>query len=316
MKPLISVIVPIYKVELYVKRCIDSIINQTYNNLEIILVDDGSPDNSGKICDEYAEKDSRIAVIHKTNGGLGFARNSGIEIFSGKYVMFVDADDYLRLDCVDELYNRLTADQSDIAVGNYIKVFEDGRTKAGFTKCPKDCVLSRSCVLASYSPHLIYVTAWGKLFKRDIIKKISYPALTCGEDTWVFSSIIQQCNSISFVNKELYHYYQRSDSIVHSRSERKTYDSIYADLRLIGYLVKEGYAQNASAMFTSCVDRAILLSRRDQRIGLFCHYFNRKTRYLLLKETDYKTKIKWIGLFIPYFSHLWDIYAKIKTSLF
>lgn len=315
MNPLISIIVPIYKVEAYLRRCIDSILSQTYKNLEIILVDDGSPDSCGTICDEYAEKDQRVIVIHKKNAGVGFARNSGIEVFTGHYVMFVDSDDYLSLECVEVLYRRLVADKSDIAVGNYVKIFDNGEIKEGYTKYPKDFVVSTNQILASYQPHLIYVTPWGKLYKRDIIKKISYPQLRCGEDTWVFEDIISQCGLISFINKPLYYYYQRSDSIVHSKDERKIYDSINADLRLSSFLVRKKLEKNASLLFASCIDRALLLDGVSKRTILFKVHFNSRTRKLLLKEVDFKTKIKWIALCIPYANRIRDIYIKLKKHV-
>lgn len=315
MNPIISVIVPIYKVEQYIRRCINSIISQTYRNLEIILVDDGSPDNCGKICDEYAEKDNRIIVIHKQNGGLGRARNTGIEIFKGQYVMFVDADDYLSLDCVEVLYTRITEDNCEIAVGNYIKIFDNDVTKAGFCRCPEGRVMSRADVLSSYKPHLIYVTAWGKLYRHDIIKNISYPTLRCGEDTWVFGDIIKQCNRISFVNRTLYFYYQRLDSIVHSPDEGRQVDSINADLQLSSYLVQEGCCENASILYASCIDRALSLDKVEKRIGLFKQHFDRKTREKLLSKTDFETKLKWLGLFIPFSDRIRKVMISAKRHL-
>lgn len=119
---LVSVIVPVYKVEKYLHRCIDSIINQTYKNLEIILVDDGSPDNCGKICDEYAEKDNRIKVIHKSNGGLSSARNAGLDVANGDYVYFVDSDDYIDTKLVEDNLNLAIEHDADMVCFNYFEV--------------------------------------------------------------------------------------------------------------------------------------------------------------------------------------------------
>ena len=115
MSELVSIIVPVYKVEQYLSRCVDSILQQSYSNLEIILVDDGSPDSCGMICDEYQKKDSRVQVIHKSNGGLSDARNYGIEAAQGKYLAFVDSDDWLDFDMIDILYRVLTSQGADIA---------------------------------------------------------------------------------------------------------------------------------------------------------------------------------------------------------
>ena len=124
MEPLISIIVPVYRVEQYLPKCLDSIMTQTYRNLEIILVDDGSPDRCGEICEAYVRKDNRILVVHQENAGLSAARNIGLEIFHGEYLMFVDSDDYLHQDAIRILYERMIADESDIAVGNAVCVDE------------------------------------------------------------------------------------------------------------------------------------------------------------------------------------------------
>ena len=120
--PLISVIVPVYKVEKYLNQCIESVLAQTYQNLEIILVDDGSPDRSGEICEEYAKKDTRIRVLHKSNGGLSTARNTGLQIISGAYIAFLDSDDYLAPDMYETLYRELIENDADIAVCGFVKI--------------------------------------------------------------------------------------------------------------------------------------------------------------------------------------------------
>ena len=125
-EPLISVIVPIYNVEQYLENCINSILNQTYRNLEVILVDDGSPDNCGKICDRYSDKDPRIKVIHKLNGGLSDARNKGIDTAEGEYLTFVDSDDTILPEMIDKLYQRIVIDQSDLAFCGYQQVNQKG----------------------------------------------------------------------------------------------------------------------------------------------------------------------------------------------
>ena len=117
MEDLITVIVPVYKVEKYIRKCIESIINQTYKNIEIILVDDGSPDDCGKICDEYAKKDNRIKAIHKENGGLSDARNKALDLTNGKYVIFVDSDDYIEKNAIEYLYQLMQKYNTDIAIG-------------------------------------------------------------------------------------------------------------------------------------------------------------------------------------------------------
>ena len=123
---LISVIIPVYKVEKYIERCITSVKKQSYFNIEIILVDDGSPDNCGIICDKYAETDSRIKVIHKKNGGLSDARNAGLDIATGQYICFIDSDDYIEKDTLKDMYNNIVMTRADITICNYYTVDSEG----------------------------------------------------------------------------------------------------------------------------------------------------------------------------------------------
>lgn len=123
---LLSVVVPVYKVEPYLDRCVESIVNQTYSNLEIILVDDGSPDRCPQMCDEWAKRDGRIKVVHKQNAGLGMARNTGIENAAGEYICFFDSDDYVALDTIEKAYRLAAAEKSDIVLFGYYNVNQDG----------------------------------------------------------------------------------------------------------------------------------------------------------------------------------------------
>ncbi len=129
--PLISIIVPVYKVEMYIKKCINSIINQTYKNIEIILVDDGSPDNCGKICDDYSKTDKRIIVVHKDNGGLSDARNRGLIAASGQFITFVDSDDYIELNYIETHYNNLINNNADISIAGHNVIYNSSLIGGG-----------------------------------------------------------------------------------------------------------------------------------------------------------------------------------------
>ena len=141
--PKISVIVPVYKVEKYLNKCVDSIVNQTFTDIEIILVDDGSPDNSGKMCDDWSQKDRRIRVIHKENGGLSDARNRGIQESSGEYIIFIDSDDFIEPKMLEVLYNLATDHDADVAISGLCDCYKSGK----FPRCTqtdiKACSLSR-----------------------------------------------------------------------------------------------------------------------------------------------------------------------------
>ena len=165
---LISVIVPVYNVEKYLDKCIQSIVDQTYTNLEIILVDDGSPDNSGAICDEWAEKDNRIKVIHKANGGLSDARNAGLDIATGEYIAFVDSDDYIELDFYDKLYNVIKATNCDISICNLRKVYENNNVSVNNCDTFEITEYSTTEAMSALIDDKIRQVVWNKLYKADI----------------------------------------------------------------------------------------------------------------------------------------------------
>ena len=210
---LVSIIVPIYKVEQYLRRCLDSIINQTYTNLEIILVDDGSPDNCPQICDEYAAKDKRIVVIHKENGGLSDARNVGLDISKGEYISFVDSDDWVSLDYINELYSSLIKVHADIAIINH-KHVTDILINENERKHPLKIFLKQQAlfklIVKQYQP---FVTSWGKLYRKELFKNIRFPVGKCHEDEFTSHLLINAASKVVYLNRILYFYYQRPNSI-------------------------------------------------------------------------------------------------------
>lgn len=228
----VSIIVPIYNVEKYIHKCINSLINQTYKNLEIILVDDGSPDNCGYICDEYARRDSRIKVIHKKNGGLSNARNKGVEIATGDYVMYLDSDDYLELTACEELNNIIQKTQADIVCFNLKKVNEDGKTiitsgiyNQGNTKELKEMTYQEAMIDNLYRRNIRY-EAGSKIYKREIVEKVQFPEGMLAEDFATFYKFLYKANKIIFYSRCLYNYVQRNGSIMKEKSD-KLYNDIY-----------------------------------------------------------------------------------------
>lgn len=181
MEDLISVIVPVYNVEKYLSRCINSILKQTYRSIEIILVDDGSKDQSGNICDTYARNAGNIRVIHKENAGLGFARNSGLDISSGKYIVFVDSDDYLEEDMISNLYSSLVSNGADACIGGFKRVFSDKvevhknefSGRVFHEKEILEYILPRMLGKLPDGSDYLEMSVWKVLFSADIIKKYS-----------------------------------------------------------------------------------------------------------------------------------------------
>ncbi|MCQ2570883.1 MAG: glycosyltransferase [Candidatus Saccharibacteria bacterium] len=220
---LISIIVPVYRVEKYLFRCVDSLVKQTYSNLEIILVDDGSPDNSGKLCDDYAKKDNRVKVVHKKNGGLSSARNAGIDVMAGQYVLFVDSDDYIAPETVEHLYEDITKTGADISICDFIPFTDKKQSKNSYPKT--QFILSGEEKFAYIAPSEHYSTygvvstvQWNKLFKAEIFAKLRYEDGRINEDEFIVAEEFNLANKISYNLKPLYYYYQREDSIIHSFS--------------------------------------------------------------------------------------------------
>ena len=219
---LISVIVPVYKVENFLKRCVDSIINQTYRNLEIILVDDGSPDNCGRICDEYQKRDSRVRVIHKDNGGLSDARNAGIEIATGQFLGFVDSDDYIAPDMYEHLYSILVNNNADISVCSASIVQEGGRPE--YTDDEKILVFHGQGILYS----LVYEKKFtvNKLYKRQVFDGVEFPVGMLYEDLATTYRLMEQANTIVVSFAKKYAYVQRNGSIMNQTAFKMKTDKI------------------------------------------------------------------------------------------
>lgn len=249
---LVSIIVPIYNIEQYLERCIESIINQVYKELEIVLVNDGSTDNSGAICDRYAVKDSRIRVIHKKNGGLVSARKAGLEIATGQYIGFVDGDDYINEDMYQELVKNIKATDADFVHSGYIN-------KSGNCLYPENAIFDlehgdviesflRDYILDHTSELRIIPCIWSKLFKAELIKssyKFVPDTQSIGEDWISLLECIFQSKKISLLNFAAYHYTIRQGSLCHLNDindflwQAGYYKALEATLKKYGYYEKE-----------------------------------------------------------------------------
>lgn len=236
--PLISVIVPVYKVEQYLHKCVDSILDQTFGDFELILVDDGSPDNCGKICDEYAEKDDRIIVIHKENGGLSDARNVAIDRAKGKYLTFIDSDDFVSKNHIESLLSALTATNSDMAIAN-ITSFTDQKMDEKFYQPTTERMLfeGEGVFNTIYQP-----CACAKLYKKFIFESIRYPLGKLYEDAFVYHDVLSIINRIVLTGQNTYFYFLRSDSIMH---------------------------QEYKLAFTDIIDAIELRSKKLEELGLY-----------------------------------------------
>lgn len=231
MNPKISIIVPVYNVEPYLHKCIDSILNQTFKDFELILVDDGSPDNCGNICNVYAKKDSRIVVIHTENRGVSNARNKGIEIARGDFIGFVDSDDYLESNMYKELYQSCIDNDSDISIIGFTGV--NDYEKVLFKYIPNKECYRLSNILKTANP-------FNKLYRKSLFldEKIRFKLNRYYEDLNLIPKLIIKANKISYVSKCTYNYLQREGSTTHSKDE-KILDNIWAYVDIKEYLQEE-----------------------------------------------------------------------------
>lgn len=243
-QPLISIVIPVYNVEEYLVRCLESVIKQTYTNLEIIVVDDGSTDNSGRICDEYKEKDERIKVIHKLNGGLSDARNFGINVTRGEYIAFIDSDDWVSLDYINCLYSIIEKDDYDIAICDFIR--RKGKDKVNKRSREKLEIYCNKEAIRELLYQRISSSAWAKLFKRDLWKDIQFEVGKLYEDVIPIYLIFQQSKKIIKTNQCSYYYFYREGSIVTQKFSINKMDYVDNCKKLFGY-VKTAYPEYENA---------------------------------------------------------------------
>lgn len=226
---LISIVLPIYNVEKYLERCITSVVNQTYRNLEIILVDDGSPDRCPEICDAWAKRDSRIRVVHKKNAGLGMARNTGIDHASGKYICFFDSDDYIALNTIELAYRQLQKQQAQIVCFGHHDVDASGKVIRTFIPaCPKNVFFGRE-VQEEFLPNLLFQTtrtkeawnlnasAWMAMFSMDLIQKTGWRFVSerkiISEDIYSLLVLFEHINRLAILDEALYYYCENASSL-------------------------------------------------------------------------------------------------------
>ena len=259
MQPLISVIIPVYNVEEYIDRCVNTVMKHTYKNLEIILVDDGSTYSSAQKCDLFKEKDDRIKVIHKTNGGLSDARNKGMDICSGEYVTFIDSDDWINDKYIELLYNSIVKYKSDISISDMID--SDGKyyyKDYNLYGIKEKTYTPEQALYVILTQKEFNTSADGKLFKYDLINKYRFKYGILYEDFDLIYKIIDNASKISFVDDAKYYYYQRKGSIAHSKMDKKHYIIINISNDIMKFIEKK-YPDLAEAALSRYVFSNLLL---------------------------------------------------------
>lgn len=321
---IVSVIVPVYKVEKYLSKCIDSILNQTYSNLEIILVDDESPDHCGAICDEYAKKDSRIKVIHKENGGLSDARNAGIDVASGEYLMFVDSDDWIDCNAIEVLYQRMRQDCSDMAVGSVIctdeadNLIKDSGSQWQLSDATYD--------LEKFSNEIIlhFPMACSKLYRTEFFKEIRFPVGKVHEDEFVVHRLAGRCKTISTVSNIVYFYRQREGSIMSEQNYLKRLDAIEAWIDRIIFYSEQSLISAMQKTFLhimivmpNIVSHINLKNKENQKYVKKLYSDIKKLYYMKLKSlASFSVRLRFtiFSLSPNLYIKIISIYAKLRNS--
>lgn len=228
---MISIIIPVYNVEVYLKQCLESVVNQSYRDIEILLIDDGSTDKSRVICEEYAQKDSRIHVYYKQHEGPAEVRNFGLKKAKGDYIGFVDSDDYIDLNMYQSLYELCKKYDADISIINYAAFTDEVIRHQNITN--KESIFDREEILKLYieenSEYMITPAIWSKLFKKEIVSDLEFPkGKVCAEDFWFVTQAFIRAGRIAYLDKELYYYRQRPGSIMTNTElmEKRTMDEI------------------------------------------------------------------------------------------
>ena len=325
---MISVIIPIYKVEKYLQKCIDSILAQTHTDLEIILIDDGSPDKCGQICDEYALKDNRIKVIHKENGGLSEARNAGLDVATGDYIGFVDGDDYIAVNMFEKLYECIINDNTDMVICNFTYVDEFGNpiNKLNDHSPLKNEKITGSQVYKKFLENKgwYYVTAVNKLYKKELWCNLRFPYGKQHEDEFVAHKVVGLCESISCTDEQLYYYVQRSESITNIKYNIKRLDATEALIDRIKYFLARGFVAIAEKTFYHAI---YLIREAYEQLDLKNHenkkrFYGLKNQFSILcckmifKKISSKSKIHFLifGLSTRLYNTVIKQHAKNKQN--
>lgn len=249
---LVSIIIPIYNVERYLDRCIASVANQTYQDIQIILVDDGSTDSSPAICDSWAHKDTRITVVHQVNGGVSAARNRGLDVATGEYILWVDSDDYIAPETIGIMMCTAAQTDVDMVICDFKKGTDDHYVfkTASTIACEQiDKVSALNRIYADSHSALRYAAPWAKLAKRGIYHDIRYPDGKIFEDIYTTHKLICRCERIAVLDIPLFYYFQRPDSIMNATFSMKKLDYLQALVERIAFFKECSFDELESIAF-------------------------------------------------------------------
>lgn len=279
MKGTVSVVVPVYNVEKYLKRCIDSIVNQTYKFLDIILVDDGSRDDSGAICEEYKERFNNIRVIHQENQGLSSARNIGLTMARGEYITFIDSDDWIASDMIQKMLHLIKENDAEIAVTGFYQAYEGGQLVKSTSKTEVQVYSNQEALECFLFNEYLTPCVCGKLWQRDIWEGIECPVGRLFEDQYTTYKLLDKAGKVVFSPVPQYYYYKREDSIGHAPFNKKTYE-LYDGIQEEYYAITKKYPQIENNLMVARITWEIVFINMMLRSDLKDDELISKTRKL------------------------------------
>lgn len=294
MTPYLSIIVPVYNVEAYIDKCIKSILNQTFEDFELILVDDGSPDNCGKICDTYASLDQRIKVIHQNNSGLSSARNTGLKYSTGKYIAFCDSDDYIDARMYEILIDAQKKYDADIVKCGCNRFIQNKITSTkNFDEFQVIKTTKKNPFLLSlYYSNTLYIVVWNAIYRSNIVKNITFPEGFINEDQYASGMYLFQAKTLVTVDKPLYFYRQNFDGLSKKEAPmKKPLDALVTLSMLHEELLKRGLPSND--YFLRKIKKSIAVHvYKTARQGYFILYMDKSLYEFLLKHLDIRRKLR------------------------
>lgn len=293
---LISIIIPVYNVERYLEKCLYNILRQTYTNLEIILVDDGSTDSSSKLCDSYLNIDSRVKVIHKKNGGLSDARNVGIECSNGEYIIFVDSDDIVSTELVTYLYQLITSYNGDVAIID--PVHSESMDNIHFNFGMSTSIFnSEEAITELLYQKSFLVSAWGKIYKKSLFDSIRFPVNMIFEDSAIMYQIFNQSQKIIYSDAKLYGYIHREGSITTQTFSKKDCDILKITEEIVSFSKTKGESvQKAALSYQTAAAFRIYMNApisSDFQVELsYCQKILKNNCRTVLKDQNIRLKLK------------------------
>lgn len=308
---LISVIVPVYNVDIYLEKCINSIVHQTYKNLEVILIDDGSIDNSSNICDKYKELDNRIVVIHQLNEGLSCARNRGLDIAKGNFVCFIDSDDYVEPQMIQLLKKNMDNNNSDISICNYFYVTNKKNRKCVYNQNEMNFTLKgKEKFLSIHNKYsILTMPPWNKLYKKSLFYNIRFPDGKIYENSYIICDLLNKAKVVSYVLKPLYNYVYRENSIINTFSINH-FNKIDAFNKNIAFFNKKGFSELVNHEKNKKMNMLIIFLSKMKRYGIR----NDEVEKKYYKELIYTNKeVKWVGA--TYINKIYKVFGKSSISI-